>query len=162
MYFDNLKHDDKVRLSLFKKQITDQNLDYLKECSDEELIKLLNSTVICNAVEHNCLRYTIFFHLLFIEQKEKKDKAIEGIRKFISLESSLSKVEKMIIKFGIIHGFSSTNYRTEMFRYIKNPISLRKQNDGRKFISSYKFKECFGFAYNIVKRAIKNDRVPKI
>lgn len=162
MFFDTLKHDDKVRLSLFKKQIKEQNIESLKDSTDEELLLILNSTVVCNAVEHNVLRYTIFYHLLFIEQKEKKEKAIEGIKKFIALEESLSKIEKMIIKFGIIHGFSSTNYRTEMFRYIKNPISLRKQNDGRKFISAYKFKECFGFAYNIVKRSLKNDRVPKI
>ena len=103
----------------------------------------------------------LLFNLIFLDNQDKKDRILTQIKRVIALEKNLSKIEKMVIKFGIIHGFQSNNYRKEMFRFIKIPLALKSNNNGSKFISSYKFKEIFYFAYNLVKRGRTNDRPPK-
>lgn len=152
---------DKLRLTLFKNQIKEKELDYLYNLSDEELEKLLNSTVIPNSVDLNATRYSLLFHLLFLESQEKKDRFLKQVKKVFLLDEKLSKIEKTLIKFGIIHNFESNSYRKELFRFIKTPLSLKTNNEGRKIISAYKFKEIFYFAYNLVKRGQNNERPPK-
>lgn len=154
---------DKLRITLFRKQINDKpHLSYLTEKTDDEILVLLDSTVVPNSVDTNSIKYTLLFNLLFLENNYKRERVINHIKKIISLTGNLTKTEKMIIKFGLIHGFSSRNYRKEMFRYIKIPLALRDNGGGRKIITSYKFKEVFSFAYNLVKRGNNNERLPRI
>lgn len=158
----NLKFTDKLRISIYRKQLEEnKELSHLNDLTDEELLNLLNSTVLANAVDPNNIRYGLLFNLIFLDNQDKKDRILNQIKRVIALEKNLSKIEKMVIKFGIIHGFQSNNYRKEMFRFIKIPLALKSNNTGRKFISSYKFKEIFYFAYNLIKRGRTNDRPPK-
>lgn len=154
---------DDIRLILFKKQIAENpRLDYLSNLSDEELFFLLNSTVVPNSVDIKALQYTLLFNLIFQENQYKRGRVLNQIKKIIALTDVLTKTEKTVIKFGLIQGFTSYNYRKEMFRYIKTPLGLRNSSGGRKIITSYKFKEIFYFAYKLIKRGKLNDRLPKL
>ena len=156
-----MKQTDKIRLIIFRNQIEDRKLDYLRNKTNDELLFLLDSTVIANSVDINALKITNLFGFLFIEKKDRKEKLAEDINKIINLTETLTKTEKVLIKFGLTIGFKSKSWRSEMFRYIKTPISLNKQSDGRKIISSIKFKEIFYFIYNLVNRGKSNARLPK-
>lgn len=154
---------DEIRLILLKKQILENSeIEFLSKLTDDELLSLLNLMVLPNSVDTKALQYTILFNLIFQENQYKRERVLKQIRKIISLTGELPKTEKTIIKFGLIQGFLSTNYRKEMFRYIKIPVGLRSNGGGRKIITSYKFKEVFYFAYNLIKRGKKNDRLPKL
>jgi len=48
-----------------------------------------------------------------------------------------------------------------MFRYIHIPIAIKTNSQGRKIISSLRFKEIFFFIFNLVSRGKKNERLPK-
>ena len=152
---------DSLRLEIIKRQIKDRNLFYLEELSDTELLNLLDSTVIANSPDSKSVRYGFLFHLLFCTNKEKKERLFNQINRLKMLEENLTKTEKVIIKFGILHGFTSRNYRVELYRYIKTPISFNIIGSGRKIISSIHFRQIFYFAYNLVTRGKKNDRFPK-
>jgi hypothetical protein len=156
-----LKYPDKLRLKIFKNQIEEFNLDYLKTCSDEELLALLDKTVLPNSVSINALKQTIMFHLIFTEKQERKEKIVKSINKIVNFTYNLTKTEKVIIKYGVIKGFKTRLWRKEFFLYLKTPLALKSEFSGRKIMSSYKFKEIFFFAYNLVKRAKNNERLPK-
>ena len=156
-----MTHSDKLRLIIFKNQIKDNKLTYLEDVSDEELLKLLDSTVIANAVDLNAIKITNLFGSVFIDKKNRREDLYNDINKIFNLTESLTKTEKVLVKFGLTVGFSSKSWRKEMFRYINTPISLTKQSDGRKIISSTKFKEIFYFIYNLVTRGKENARLPK-
>ena len=156
-----MTHTDKLRLVIFRNQVTDKELTYLETKSDDELLALLDSTVIANAVDLNAIKITNLFGFLFIEKTERKERLSKDINDIINLTESLTKTEKVLVKFGLTVGFKSKSWRTEMFRYINTPIALTKQSDGRKIISSQKFKEIFYFIHNLVNRGKDNARLPK-
>jgi hypothetical protein len=156
-----MTHTDNLRLLIFKKQIEDKGLTYLSILSDKELLELMDSTVVANAVDLNAIKTTNMFGFIFIEKKERKERLKKDIEKIINLTNNLTKTEKVLIKFGLIIGFKSKNWKKEMFRYINTPLSLSKEATGRKIISSSKFKEIFYFIYNLVKRGKENERLPK-
>ena len=156
-----MTHTDSLRLTIFKNQIEDNNLDYLRNLSNDDLIKLMDSTVIANSVDLNAIKITNLFGFVFIEKTERKKMLANDINKIINLTESLTKTEKVLIKFGLTIGFKSKSWRTEMFRYINTPIALTKQSEGRKIISSEKFKEIFYFIHNLVNRGKENARLPK-
>lgn len=157
-----MTYNEKVSLLIFKEQIKKFNLNYLEDKSDEELLSLLNATSLPNSLNVNTLKNSIFFHFVFMEKDDRKKALIENINKIINFSYNLSKTEKVLIKYGLIKGFSTKNWKVEFFKYLKNPLSLRTINSGRKFMSSYKFKEMFFFTYNLVERGKNNDRLPKL
>lgn len=156
-----MTHGAKLRIEIFKKQIEDLNLATLKNVSDENLLKILDSAVLPNSVDSKAVRYSYLFHLIFLERDKDKDTFLTQISKLDILLNSLTKTEKVLIKFGIIKGFKSKNWRTEMFRFISIPLALTHQSSGRKIISSYKFKEIFYFIYNLVNRGKQNEQFPR-
>jgi hypothetical protein len=155
------KYPDKLRLKIFKNQIEENKLDYLKDLTDTELLNLLDKTVLPNSVNINSLKQTIMFHLIFTEKQERKENIVKSINKIINFTFNLTKTEKVIIKYGVIKGFKTTLWRKEFFLYLKTPLALKSEVSGRKIMSSYKFKEIFFFAYNLVNRAKNNKRLPK-
>lgn len=156
-----MTHSDKLRLIIFKNQIKDNKLTYLDGVSDDDLLNLLNSSVIANSVDLNAIKITNLFGSIFIDKKDRRSDLYDDINKIFNLTESLTKTEKVLVKFGLTVGFTSKSWRKEMFRYINTPISLTKQSDGRKIISSTKFKEIFYFIYNLVLRGKENARLPK-
>ena len=156
-----MTHTDKLRLTIFRNQIEDKELVYLEAKSNEELLVLLDSTVIANSVDLNAIKITNLFGFVFIEKQERKERLAKDINDIINLTESLTKTEKVLVKFGLTVGFKSKSWRSEMFRYINTPISLTKQSEGRKIISSQKFKEIFYFIHNLVNRGKDNARLPK-
>lgn len=155
-------YTDKIRLLLIKNQIEENNLTYLKDLSDDELIRLLDLMVIPNSVDINAIKQTNLFHFVFMEKQERKEKLIYDINKLINFAFNLTKTEKMIIKFGLVKGFKTSNAKSEFYRYLKEPLSLKSISDGRKFMAFRNFKEIFYFIYNLVTRGKSNDRLPKI
>lgn len=149
------------RLLIFKQQIEDKKLKSLYDLSDGELMNILDSAVLPNSLDSKAVRYSFLFHLLFCENEEKKERLLKQIERLRNLETQLTKTEKMIIKFGVIHRFTTYNYRVEFYRYLNNPISTKVFGSGRKFMSSVKFKQIFSFAHNLVRRGRNNERFPK-
>jgi len=155
------KFPDKLRLTIFKNQIEEKKLEYLKGLSDEELEAILNASVLPNAVNLNALKQSIMFHFIFMEKKERKEKLIKEINRIINFTMNLTKSEKVIIKFGVVKGYKTTLWKREFFNFLRTPLALKSEASGRKIMSSYKFKEIFFFAYNLVKRGKNNERLPK-
>lgn len=155
------KYPERLRLLIFKNQIKEKKIKFLEGLSDEELEKILNLTVLPNAISINALKQTIMFHFIFKEKQERKEKLIKEINRIINFTLNLTKTEKVIIKYGIVKGFETTLWKKEFFLFLKNPLALKSDSTGRKFMSSYKFKEIFFFAYNLVKRGKNNERLPK-
>jgi flagellar biosynthesis protein FlhB len=145
-----------------KRQLNESALlsDKIK-LNDIELLELLNISILPNAVDTKAIQYTFFFHLLFLDNKSKKIKIIERLKRLYSLLEELTKIERVVLKFGVVKGFLSNHYRKELFRYINEPLSLKTISSGRKIISSTKFKEIFYFSYSFIKRAENNLRLPK-
>lgn len=156
-----MTHTDELRLILFKKQIEDSNIEILVHSTDEELLIILDSSVIPNSVDINAIKNTNMFAFLFLDKEERKQKLIKDINKIINFSLDLSKTEKTLIKFGLVVGFESKNWKKEMFRYIHIPIAIKTNSQGRKIISSLRFKEIFFFIFNLVSRGKKNERLPK-
>lgn len=152
---------NKLRLHIMKQQIKENKLDYLNNLDDKDILKLLDLAVLPNSMDSKSVRYGLIFNLLFTQNKNKKEILFNQLNRIKTLDTNLSRTERKILKFGIIHGFSSSNYRIELFRYINNPFMDREATNGRKFISSYKFKEIFKFAYNLIKRGKNNEQLPK-
>ena len=155
------KYPEKLRLLIFKNQIKEKEISSLANLSDEELEVILNASVLPNAININALKQTIMFHFIFMEKTERKERLIKEINRIINFTLNLTKTEKVIIKYGIVKGFKTTFWRKEFFIFLKNPLALKADSTGRKIMSSYKFKEIFFFAYNLVKRGKNNERLPK-
>jgi hypothetical protein len=156
-----MTHTDSLRLTIFKKQIEDNQLSKLEGVSNTELLKILDLAVVPNSVDLNAIKNTNMFAFLFIDKEERKQKLIKDINKIINFSLNLTKTEKTLIKFGLVVGFEGKNWKKEMFRYINTPISIKTNSQGRKIISSIKFKEIFFFIFNLVKRGKNNERLPK-
>lgn len=156
-----MTHTDSLRLTIFKKQIEDNNLVYLEGLDNTSLLKILDSSVLPNSVDLNAIKNTNMFAFLFIDKEERKQRLIKDINKIINFSINLTKTEKTLIKFGLVVGFEGKNWKKEMFRYINTPIAIKTNSQGRKIISSLKFKEIFFFIYNLVKRGKNNERLPK-
>jgi hypothetical protein len=148
----------KLRLELFKKQIEEENIKELQGLSNETLLKILDLAIIPNSIDSKAVRYGFLFHLIFLEREFEKKHFISQINLLTKLAYNLTKTEKVIIKFGILRGFESKNWRRELHRFIKIPLV---EHSGRKIISSQKFREIFYFAYNLVKRGKKNEQFPR-
>jgi len=91
-----------------------------------------------------------------MEKQDRKEKLIKEINRIINFTLNLTKTEKVIIKYGVVKGFKTNLWRKEFFIFLKNPLALKADSTGRKIMSSYKFKEIFFFAYNLVKRGKNN------
>lgn len=156
-----MTHTDKLRLTIFKKQIEENDLSLLEGVDDDSLLKIMDLSVVPNSVDLNAIKNTNMFAFLFIDKEERKQKLIKDINKIINFSMNLTKTEKTLIKFGLVVGFEGKNWKKEMFRYINTPISIKTNSQGRKIISSLKFKEIFFFIFNLVKRGKNNERLPK-
>lgn len=155
---------NRLRIQIFRDRLeNDPSLIKLKDnkLSDDEILNLLDAAVLPNSMDYNNLKYSLFFHLIFQQNQEKKERVFKQLKIIIANEAALERVERLIIKFGVLVGFKSRNYRSELFNYINNPINLRSSHQGRKYISSFKFKDIFYFAYHIVDRAKQNKLFPR-
>ncbi len=156
-----MTNSSRLRVEIFKKQIEDSNLSILKSSSDEELLKILDASVLPNALDSKAVRYGFLFHLVFLERDIERKTFLSQINKLYNLVENLTKTEKILIKFGILKGFLSKNWRTELYRFISIPLAISSNSSGRKIISSPKFKEIFYFIYNLVKRGKNNEQFPR-
>jgi len=84
-----MTHTDELRLILFKKQIEDSNIDILEHSTDEELLIILDSSVIPNSVDINAIKNTNMFAFLFLDKEERKQKLIKDINKIINFSLDL-------------------------------------------------------------------------
>jgi len=155
------KYPEKLRLTLFKNQISEKNLKHLEGFSDKQLLEIMNATVLPNAMSINALKQTIMFHFIFMEKTDRKEKLIGEINKIVNFTKNLTKTEKVIIKYGVVKGFETRLWKKEFFLYLRTPLALKDNSTGRKIMSSLNFKEVFYFTYNLVKRGKNNDRLPR-
>jgi len=153
---------DQNRVRIFRRIIRDKGWTHLVDREDEEILDMLNSTVLPNALSLNTVKNTVLFYFIFEERKKRQDEMIKQINSLINFALSLTKTEKMVIKHGVVNGFESRNWRAELWRYIQTPIALYAPSQNRKIISGKKFKEIFFFAYNLVKKGMENARPPRI
>jgi len=150
-----------LRLEIFKKSLSDKERDVLLKFSNDELLAILNKAVLPNAYSINAVKNTHFFGRIFHNSRdvERFSKDILGLD---ILLINLSKIERTLIKFGALKGFSTPSWQTQMYRFIHTPLNLDNRTlGGRKLVYSRTFEEIFPFIYKIIKKGEKNDRFPK-
>lgn len=157
---------EQERVIVFKRIITSSShnevLYKLKDFSDNELLTILNSTVLPNAISQDNIKYSVLFSML----TSKSNKERNSIQKIFSdikkLFEALSTSEKDLLKFGMFYGFTSINWKSQMNRYISlssNPVVGELMS--KKKISSYFFETIFPFVYSLIKKGEKNERFPR-
>jgi len=144
---------DKERVVIFRRLLNGDLLDI----EDNDLLIILNKSIIPNSLSATAFKYTYFFNLIL-----NKKKTIESVKKINYLESVLSKIELSLVKFGISRGFDSFNSEYQYSRFISTSIDLSKDNLSKKKISSIYFEKIFSFIYTIIYRGEKNERFPRI
>jgi len=157
--------NDKDRVNVYRRIIDNQKEhDKVKDfihLSDEDLLLILNSTIMPNALSLNSLKYSIIFNLT-ISDSERKKRVEASIKKTLALFKILSKNEKDLIKYGIFYGFNSYNWKYQMNRYITH--SSRPEGGDlkvKKIISAYFFERIFPFIYRIITGGEKNESFPR-
>lgn len=151
------------RVISYKRLIEKQNLSHkISHISDEELLILLNSAVLPNAISKDNLKYTLLFNLLFAQNKKEVHEIDSIFKNIKELFLLLSRTEKDLIKFGYFYGFKYYNWEYVMNLFIKNSSNpFKGKLIKQKIISSVVFKKIFPFIYNIIDKAEKNDRFPR-
>lgn len=134
----------------------------LKDCSDEQLLEIINSSVLPNSISIDALKNTYLFNMLYSNKKNKTniEKSLLNIKELVN---TMQNTEKSLLKFGLFNGFRVFNWRYQMGRYVKlstdpsvGELQLNKQ------ISSYIFERIFPFAYLILSKGEKNGKFPRI
>jgi hypothetical protein len=133
----------------------------LKNCSDEQLLEVINSAVLPNSISLDALKNSYLFNMLYSSKKNKAtiNKSLSNIEELIN---TMQNTEKSLLKFGLFNGFRVFNWRFQMGRYVKistDPSIGELQ--ANKQISTYIFERIFPFAYSIISRGEKNERFPR-
>lgn len=133
----------------------------LKNCSDEQLLEIINSAVLPNSISLDALKNSYLFNMLYSSKKNKAtiNKSLSNIEELIN---TMQNTEKSLLKFGLFNGFRVFNWRFQMGRYVKistDPSIGELQ--ANKQISTYIFERIFPFAYSIISRGEKNERFPR-
>lgn len=159
--------NEKERVLIYRRIIDEchensSGLFLLKGCSDEQLLEIINSSVLPNAISIDALKNTYLFNMLYSNTKNKLNisKSLKNIEELVK---TMSIPEKSLLKFGLFNGFRVFNWRYQMGRYVKistDPSVGELQ--GNKQISSYIFERIFPFSYLILSKGEKNDKFPRI
>ena len=151
------KKEEKM-VDLYKEQLFKKhNINLSKNFNKEEILLLLNSSVLPNSMNINTVKYSLFFTLLFLS-KERKQKIINDINRIINIINNLESYEITILKFAFLNKFESKYPKKEFWRFLKEPIDTKRE--GRKILSYRKFRSVFYFAYNLIKKGENNERFP--
>ena len=156
-----MKEKEGFRLQIFKRVLQKKGIEILDSASDEELLEILNSSVLANSTNLNAVKNTYFFSKFFLHGERERIRLSKDMEKLNSLYENISQSERTLFRFGVFNGFLSRNWRTEMFRYINLPIGNNKNLGGKKIIYSKKFQEIFYFVYNTVSKGEENGRFPR-
>lgn len=159
--------NDKDRVNAFRRIIinspTTENLYKLNDLSDNELLVILDSTILPNSISVNNLKYTLLFTQLFAAGNVERKKVIDSCEKIKELFNLLSKSEKDLLKFGYFRGFDIFNWQRQMNKFISfstNPeVGELKM---KKTITSYTFERIFPFIYTLISRGEKNEQFPRV
>lgn len=159
--------NDKDRVNAFRRIIinspTNQSLFKLNDLSDNELLIVLDSTILPNSISVNNLKYTLLFTQVFALGKVERDKIFNSVDKIKELFELLTKSEKDLLKFGFFYGFDIFNWQKQMNRFIQNSTNPEVgELKMKKTITSYTFQRIFPYIYNIVTRGEKNEQFPRI
>jgi len=158
--------NDKDRVNIFRRIIdSSDEASILKDflhSSDEDLLLLLNSTVLPNSISLNSLKFSILNNLI-ISDSEKRKRVKTTLEKISSVFKIMSKSEKDMLKYGIFYGYDSFNWKYQLYKYSNHSSSP----DGgdlykRKTISSYMFERAFPFIYRIVSGGESNESFPRV
>ena len=146
---------DQERIFIFRRIIKTSKT--LSSMSDEELLFILNSSVLPNSISKNTLSYTILSN--FILDNKESIKRIEKMKKMINV---MSKTEKDILKYGIFYGFDSMNKEYQFSKYLKMSTDISEgELIVRKKIPSRLFESIFTFIYKIIYKGERNERFPR-
>jgi len=149
---------DQERVIVWRRILKSKKKYDILDLEDEELLELLNSTVLPNTLSISNLKYTLFFSFLF-RKKEVKT----FLKKLDIIFQVISPSEKDLLKFGFFHGFDSYDWRYQMGRYVRSSTDISKGDlSVFKDISSNTFEQIFDFVYKIIYKGEKNERFPRI
>ena len=154
-----MQKTDQERVVSFKNIIhSNEKLSFLESCSEEELLDILNASIIPNSISKNILHFTLFFNFIFHGKRE-----IEKIfSKMSILTQVFSKTGKDIVKVGYFYGFDSQNAEYHFHRYLKLNADISKgELEYRKRVPFREFIEYFYFVQTILSRGVKNGRFPR-
>lgn len=158
--------NDKDRVFIFRRIINEDysppHLKALVDLKDEELLDIINASVLPNVLSKNAFKFSLFFNFLLYDRHSSKEKAIQEINDAKNVCEVMSKSEKEIIKFGLFRGYSGYNWRYHMSRFMKVPLRPDESFASNRKISSYNFQRVFAFAYKLIFKGERNEQFPKL
>jgi len=162
-----ITENDRERIFIFRRVLEENNdiespLFKLKNCTDNELLDILNSTVLANSISLNVFRYSSLFNILISKNAIARKKVSDSFKKIEELASLMSSSEKDLLKFGLFSGLTIYNWRLQLKRYSSNSCDLDiTPLKTSKKISSYNFSRIFPFIYSIISKGEKNEKFPR-
>ena len=158
--------NDKDRVFIFRRIINEDysppHLKALADLKDEELLDIINASVLPNVLSKNVLKFSLFFNFLLYDRHSSKEKIMQEINDTKNVCEVMSKSEKEIIKFGLFRGYSGYNWRYHMSRFMKVPLRPDESFASNRKISSYSFQRVFAFAYKLIFKGERNEQFPKL
>lgn len=154
-----MTRSDQERVIIWRRMIKDKDFFIdIDKMKDEDLLIILNSTVLPNSISLSNMKYSLFFSFLYRRKETEK-----YILKLKELYENFSSYEKDLSKFGIMYGFDSYDWRYQIGRYVNTSSNIEK---GELFypkeISARTFESIFDFIYKIIYKGEKNERFPRI
>lgn len=150
---------EQERVIIWRRMIKDKEFfKDINDLQDEDLLVILNSTVLPNSISLSNMKYTLFFSFLY-----RKKETVSFIKILTRLWETFTPSEKDLSKFGLMYGFDSYEWRYQIGRYVKTSSNIEKGDlFYPKEISANTFKQIFDFIYKIIYKGEKNERFPRI
>jgi len=159
-----MKKIDKLKILIFKQNLIENKIEHLfQNISDEEILLILNSSLIPNSINQQGIKNSFMSYLLFESETKNREKLLNDFQEIYFFIKNMPKVEKSIIRFFIFNGLkASNNWYVEKKRFENNNIGHFSANSGRKRISNNKFKEVFPSVKRIYFNLLKNKTFTKV
>lgn len=159
-----MKISDQERVISFKRILTDKDIySKLDNIKDEDLLIILDSAVLPNALSIDNLKYSLLLNYVFSKGKRDVLNIDNNIKNIKELFLLLSRTERDLLKYGYFYGFKYYSWEYVLGHFVKissdpSKGKLMKQ----KVVSSIVFRKVFPFIYHIINKAEKNDRFPRL
>lgn len=154
-----MKKNEQERIFVYRRIIKDNDkLNFLMDLSDNDLLEILNSTVLPNSINMNSFKYSLFFNSLFNNKETEK-----VIKKFSIFKNILTRVEKDIFKFGFYYGFNNNLSQSQYVRFVSNSLKIEEgELKTKKRIPAIIFDNIFHFVYKVIKKGERNGQFPRL
>jgi len=158
---------NELRIQVFNRTLEEkykkdpQKYELLKEIinlNDEEKLAILDAAALPNGIDINSIKYGLFFHYIFADS-QRFNELNSFIAYTVNVSSTLTRLEKEIIRYGYIYGFKYKDPLDNYQEFIRTKLNGEK-TDKLKKVTLYAFKKVFNFIYKILKKGELNEQFP--